>query len=348
MVKLKVSAIEGFIDQPNAEIVAVLLYGEDNGLVRERSMRLANGVVDDPTDPFRVAEISVAQLKDEPSRLFDEMAAMCLTGGRRLVRLDQAGNGQTRAIQSVLDDLSITSQDSFLLVEAAALGPRDSLRKLFENHERGAALPCYLDDGRSLENVIQKTLAQHDLDIDPSALAYLCENLGSDRQVTLSELEKLALFKGNIDGAVTLEDAEANIGDGAPLARDEVALATASGDQMNLDRALVRCRIAGEQPMTILRSVIHHFQRLHLLTLKAAEGSDIRGLIKSQRPPIFFKHQPIVQRQVQQWRPQRLVQAMAILTEAELDCKTTGLPAEAICGRALIRIANAARPARHY
>ena len=74
MVKLKYSAIEGFVDQPNAEIVAVLLYGEDNGLVRERSMRLANGVVDDPSDPFRVAEISVAQLKDEPSRLFDEMA----------------------------------------------------------------------------------------------------------------------------------------------------------------------------------------------------------------------------------------------------------------------------------
>ncbi|MBT4488179.1 MAG: DNA polymerase III subunit delta, partial [Rhodospirillaceae bacterium] len=37
-------------------------------------------------------------------------------------------------------------------------------------------------------------------------------------------------------------------------------------------------------------------------------------------------------------------QALAILTEAELDCKTTGLPAEAICGRALIRIANAAQP----
>ena len=46
MVKLKNSAIDGFIDQPKTEIVAVLLYGEDNGLVRDRSMRLANGVVD--------------------------------------------------------------------------------------------------------------------------------------------------------------------------------------------------------------------------------------------------------------------------------------------------------------
>ena len=73
-------------------------------------------------------------------------------------------------------------------------------------------------------------------------------------------------------------------------------------------------------------------------------GDDIGRLIKSHRPPIFFKHQAIMQRQIQMWRPQRLAQALAILTEAELDCKTTGLPAEAICGRALIRIANAAQP----
>jgi DNA polymerase-3 subunit delta len=46
---------------------------------------------------------------------------------------------------------------------------------------------------------------------------------------------------------------------------------------------------------------------------------------------------------VQQWPPKRLGQALAILLEAELDCKTTGLPDEAVCGRALIRIANAAR-----
>ena len=106
----------------------------------------------------------------------------------------------------------------------------------------------------------------------------------------------------------------------------------ASGDQAAMDRALVKCRFAGEQPIAILRTVIRHIQRLHLISLKAAAGGDIGRLIKAHRPRF--------------WRPQRLAQALAILTEAEFDCKTTGLPAEAICGRALIRIANAARPQR--
>ena len=344
MVKLANRAIEGFLAAPEGTFVAALLYGEDSGLVRERATRLAGAIVDDLSDPFRAADLGVAMLKDEPTRLFDEMAAMSLTGGRRLVRLRPAGNAQSATIQSVLDDPAITAEGSFLVVEAGSLGPRDSLRKLFESHDRGVAIACYLDDGRALETLIQQTLKANGLDVEPSAMAYLCENLGTDRQITRSELEKLALFKGKNGGAVTLAEAEANVGDGAPLARDDVALATASGDQGALDHALVKCRIAGEQPIAILRAVIRHLQRLHLISLKAATGDDIGRLIKSHRPPIFFKHQPIIQRQVGYWRPQRLAQALAILTEAEFDCKTTGLPAEAICGRALIRIANAARP----
>jgi DNA polymerase-3 subunit delta len=346
VVKVKTDAIDAFLDRPGAAIVAALLYGEDGGLVRERADRLAGWVVEDTADPFRVAEVAPASLKDEPSRLFDEMAAISLTGGRRLVRLERAGNAQSSAIQVLLDDPVIKPEDCFLLVTAGSLAPRDSLRKLFEGHGRAAAVPCYLDDGPALEALILGTLEARGLTVEPSALTYLCANLGSDRQITRAELYKLALYKGPMGGAVSLAEAEAVIGDGAPLARDDVALAMASGDQAAMDRALVKCRFAGEQPIAILRTVIRHIQRLHLISLKAAAGGDIGRLIKAHRPPIFFKHQPIMLRQARFWRPQRLAQALAILTEAEFDCKTTGLPAEAICGRALIRIANAARPQR--
>ena len=342
--KIQNRAIEVFLDAPEAGIVAVLLYGEDSGLVRERAARLAISVVDDLNDPFRVADINAAMLKEEPTRLFDEMAALSMTGGRRLVRLGRAGNSNSAAIETVLENAAETADGSLLLVEAGPLAPRDSLRKLFETNRYAAAIPCYPDDSRSLEALILQTMEQQGLQVEPSALAYLSDNLGTDRQITRSELEKLALYKGRNGGAVSLADAEANVGDGAPLARDDVALATAGGDQAGLDRALMKCRLAGESPIAVLRTVIRHMQRLHLLSLKMAGGGDVGQLIKSQRPPIYFKHQPLVQRQLQHWRPQRLAQALAILTEAELDCKTTGLPGDAICGRALIRIANAARP----
>ena len=348
MTKLQNKDIELFLDQPGNVYVAALLYGEDTGLVKERAKRLACAIVDDPVDPFQTAEISVGQLKEEPTLLFDEMTSISLTGGRRLVHLDRAGNGQTELIELVLNCPTITPFTSFLLVDATALGPRDSLRKLFENHERGVAVPCYLDDHNSLERVIHQTLDQHGLKIEPTALAYLTENLGTDRKVTRSELEKLALFKGRNCGYVTLDDVTSNIGDGAPLAREDVAFATANGDQVALDRALLKCQMVGEHPVAILHAVIRHFQRLHLLAVKATQSGDVVRLIKSHRPPVFYKHQTIIERQLRQWPPRQLAKAMGILTKAELDCKKTGLPAEAICGRALIRIANAARKIQYY
>ena len=43
------------------------------------------------------------------------------------------------------------------------------------------------------------------------------------------------------------------------------------------------------------------------------------------------------------WRPATLGTALQILTEAELDCKSTDLPDTAVLGRALMRVAQAAR-----
>lgn len=343
MVKVSNQAIEGFLDGPLTSIIAVLLYGENTGLVRERADRISAAIVEDPKDPFCVAFLSNGLIKNEPTRLFDEMNALSFTGGRRLVRFEGATNNHSTMISTLLDDPTPYLEGNFLLVEAGMLSPRDSLRKTFEINDLAAAIPCYLDDDKSLENLVNKIIGHYDIPIEPSAMNYLVENLSSDRQVSRSELEKLALYKGNKTGAINLEDAKANIGDGASMARDEVALAAANGDQKNLDRALAKCWFAGESPIAILRSVIRHLERLHLLSLKARKGTNINQLIKFHKPPIFFKHQAQIQQQLMYWRPKRLAQALRILTDAEFDCKTTGLPANAICGRALIRIANAAR-----
>ena len=180
--------------------------------------------------------------------------------------------------------------------------------------------------------------------VDFEAKALLIDNLGADRGVTRQELEKLALYVGN-GGTVTSGDVAACIGDGASLVRDDVALAALSGDQDGLDLALSRCWQAGESPVGILRAVARHLQRLHMLALRKATGADVGEAMKRLRPPIFFKQQPIVRGQLQLWSAQALAQAMGIISEAEIDCKSTGMPDRAVCGRALVRIAAAARTA---
>ncbi|MBT7582049.1 MAG: DNA polymerase III subunit delta, partial [Kordiimonadaceae bacterium] len=62
---------------------AVLIYGPDEGLVRERATKIAKQVVEDLQDPFLVANIDPDSLKSEPGILADEAAAISMMGGRR-------------------------------------------------------------------------------------------------------------------------------------------------------------------------------------------------------------------------------------------------------------------------
>jgi DNA polymerase-3 subunit delta len=339
--KLKTNQIEPFLRQPDPAVRVVLVYGADTGLVRERARGLVQKIAGSTDDPFRIAQVNVADLREDPARLADELASLSMIGGARAIWLRQATNGVAEPIATALETSG--NSENVIIVEAGELGPRDALRKTCESAQGAVAIPCYVDDERSLDGVVRAGLAAHGLDIEPAAMGQLIASLGADRGVTRQEIEKLALYTAGDDSrSISVEDVAACVGDGAPMAREDVALATLSGDQGELDRALERCWSEGESPVGILRSVSRHIDRLHLLAVQS-RGGDPGELIKKLRPPVFWKHQPILRGQLRQWTAPRLGQALNIVAEAEIDCKTTGMPAQAVCHRALMRIAQAAR-----
>lgn len=359
---LKGAALERFLGKPDPAIRAVLVYGPDHGLVHERSKTLA-AAAGDPADPFAFVVFKPEVIQSDPARLADEAAALTFSGRRRVIRIREASDALARVFEPWLDD---GIGDALVIVEAAELGKRSSLRALFETSRRGAAIACYPDSGPATARLVEQLLGEAGFSPEPDALAFIVESVGADHGVTRRELEKLVTYmdgpqeggeprkeggepeggaghQGRAGRRVRLDDAAACIGNSTATTLDALAEAALLGDLRVLD-GIVHRLIAegGQQPVTILRTLARQLQRLLLAAGLAAAGRSPDQVMAQMKPPIFQRSRESFRRQMRLWPAERLGAAIAIVTEAELDCKTTGMPEQAVCERALLRIAHAA------
>lgn len=337
--RLAPARIAQFLRRPDPQVRAVLLYGPDRGLMRERADGLARLVCPDLADPFRVAALDAAALAADPARLADEAAQLALTGGRRVVRVREAAD---RLADLFADFLKRTPGEAFVIVEAGELASRSPLRRAFEEAACAAAIGCYPDGARDLAAVVRESLSAHRIEASREALAYLVEHLGEDRLSTRSELEKLALYAGE-GGRIELADARAAVGDGAAIDLDDAVMAAAEGDPARLDRALDRLFQQGATAVAVIRALLRHLHRLHLFAAQVAGGAAPEEVLRAARPPIFFKQQDGFRRQLASWSEARLRPELGRLAAAEFRMKTGLFPPETICREAMLAVAQAAR-----
>ena len=338
--KLGYRDIEAQLKKLSPYYLAVLIFGPDEGLVRERSIKISRQVSEDLSDPFLVAQLDPDHLKSEPALLADEVAAISMMGGRRVIRIDGAGENTVKAAESFLKN---PIGDGLVVITAGNLKPSSGLRKLFEKAKNAVSIACYEDNLMSLQNLISDVMRDHNLRIAPDAAQYLGLNLGSDRMISRGELDKLALYMHDGTGQVTLEDAQACVGDSGALNIDMIAAAAVGGDLRKLDAHLFKSFNRGENPIPILRSLARKLGRLYLAKGYMDQGLSMEQAMNKLQPRVFVMESNIFKTHLQKWNSLRLASALEIVTVAEGDCKTSNMPAQAICSRACLRIANVAR-----
>jgi DNA polymerase-3 subunit delta len=338
-VKLPPARIEGFLRRPDPGIRAVLFYGPDGGAVREHADTLTRVVGGRRDDPFRVAVLPASQVSGEPARLADEVQALSMTGGRRVVRIRDAADGIAAALGRLLADPA--RSDSLVVMEADDLGPRSSLRRLVEEADGAAAIPCYLPEARDVEAWAKAELGAAGLTIEHEALALLSGALAADRQLARREIEKLILYMPP-ETRVTVEAVAATVIDATETTLDDLAAAVGQGDLAAVDGAIEAAVRQTGDTIGALRAMQRHFLRLWQLVTAVQEGAAPEAAIAAARPPIFFKARGAMRSQIRRWEPRMIEEALRRLVEAEAECKRTGRPAETIVADTLIRIARMA------
>ncbi|HYF09225.1 MAG TPA: DNA polymerase III subunit delta [Acetobacteraceae bacterium] len=336
--KIEARRIAGFLADPGA-VRVVLIHGEDAGLVRERAEALTAAVT--AGDPFRLVEIPREQAAKDAGVLAAEAATAALTGGRRLVRVQNATDSLAGAAKEALAGPG----PGLVLIEAGELQAKGGLRKLLEAAEAAGVIACYAERGAELAGSIGRSLREMGVIAEPAAVEWLAARLGEDRLVMRRELEKLALYVGP-GGRVTEEDAMASLAEGSALDLESALSAAVAGDVALADRALEAAMAEGAHAVQIVRGALRHVQRLHQAAVAVAGGAPVKAAVDGMRPPVFFKVRPAFERALSLWSLPALEQAGAALLEAERRTKTTGLPDETIARSAVLALAREAVRAR--
>jgi DNA polymerase III subunit delta len=335
--KIAPRQVSGFLADPG-RTYAVVLFGDDAGLIRERSDMLVRSVAGSLDDPFRVADLH----GDGVDRLADEASGLPMTGGRRVVRLRDATDAATARLKTLLD----RSPPGLAVIEAPSLTGRSRLVKLAETASGAAAIGCYAETGAELASTIRMALADEGVRIEPEALAWVAARLGADRAATRREVEKLALFAGR-GGTLDVAAVSACVGDASGLSLDDALVAATSGDVAEADRALSLAVAEGATAVGVLRAALGHMDRLaRLSAAREAAGASAAEFVRTVRPPIFFRRQPAVTQALSAWTSSACAEAARRLAAAERACKRTGAPADVIARGAIAAIARQAAALR--
>jgi DNA polymerase-3 subunit delta len=328
--KLDAARVDGFLKNPGAACV-VLIYGPDAGLVSERAVTLVKSVIGGTDDVFRYAEIS------DPGRLLEEATAASLMGGKRAVRLRDAGESAVKPLEALLKNPG----DAIVILEAGDLTPKSKLRALVEKSPAAAAIACYAIDAARRPRVITERLREAGVGIDADAANWAAGNIGGEEGAIRQAVEILHLYAGP-GGRLALADVMAALADGGDSSVQDSVDATLTGDPSAADWAVSLAYEEGVSPVAIIRVLLGELMRLRVA---ASSGLAPGEAVAAIRPPVFFRRVPVVTKALSLWNAAALTEAIKAALTAEAACKSTHTPDQAYCRQMILGLASRARNA---
>jgi len=340
MAQLKAHEADTWLAKPRPDYPVVLIYGPDRGLVSERASQFAKATGIAIDDAFSTSKLDGTELDRAPGRLLDEARTIPMFGGRRLIWVRNAG-----ASKQLGDALKLLCQEpppeTIVLVEAGDLKKGAPLRSAVEQAVRGMAIPCYADDARGIDGVIDSVMAEMNIGIDTDARALLRRSLGGDRLASRREVEKLALYALGRE-KITAEDVRELSGDVSGRSTDDVVDAALSGNLEEFDRSFARLAATG-QAASVVSAMQRQLETLHALRVRMAqEGISAGGAVASAKPPVFFARRRLIEAALSRWEQPTIGRMLESLQSATLAMRRNAPLATSLGHRALLQIARSA------
>lgn len=320
----------------------ILAYGDDGGQAKQiiQTFQTASGIAQD--DPFLFTKIDVDDLTQEPGKILEAAQTISFGGGLKLIKVEGITPEMPAASQSALtnavkDCLAASLSDVLILISAPGLDAKAALVKHTEKSDTAAAIRCFHANAADLKTTITQHIQQSGKSIAPDALAWLQENLGRDRAITTSEIDKLLTYTTHQD-SITLEDCFAVVAGASAVNVFSLCDAVGLRDIKTVDKALNILVEEGEDLNMIFALVVRHLRRIAQAQEAVQTGQPAQTAIKTLSPPVFFNQQQFIQ-QMNSYPQQRAAQITARALAAQKQARQGILPQDLVLSRAILSFA---------
>jgi DNA polymerase-3 subunit delta len=337
-VKIQGASIRRFLDKPDKNVRAVLLYGPNQSFAHEAAQNLAAWALGKSDDPYAITKLSDDEIKKDSAKLADALAAQSLLGGPTIVWARLDGKGADSAIVHALAAIERGEAGGYLIVEAGDLGGTSELVKKFSAAAQAASIAFY--EETEAERAQYATALSKELGVvfERDAEELFLAALPSDRGLAKQEIQKLALYSNGLGRPLNAEDVEALLPGEAESALDAASLAAAEGRSAQAVEALAR--IDGLSGVSALRALLRRLHQLRDARGMIDGGMSASDAIAKLRPPVFWKERDAVTAQARAWTAKKLSAAYEVMWAAELRCKTAGAPQHLIAADAFRSVAR--------
>ena len=319
----------------NKSFLPILIYGPNEGLIRDHIKKIKNVYLSNVD--FEEISITGKSLDLDPNILETSANSISMFNSYKLIILESLKDKNMSEIENVVN--SAPSQ-TMLILKADNLKKTSKLRKLFESNAQCYALACYEDDAKSMMRLVDNFVKENSISIDRDIKNYLMQTLSTDRMISFNELQKISLFYANVDANPNLEEIKNLLNDTSSNNLQKMNESVMYGNTTKSSNIISKLLSEGNNPISILRSLINYLKRLQKVKVEMKKGSNFDTAIKFLRPPLFWKDKDSFQQHCVHWPLNKIEKNLAQLLDTEIDCKTNSKLSSILCERSLLTICH--------
>ena len=319
--------------EQNLNYVPLLLYGTNEGLIRENYIKLKNFF--NQTN-FEEIHVVGKLITEQPEVLIDEIKTVSMFNDHKIITIDQPLDKNVEIFEEAF---AMLPSNTLIIVLANNLKKTSKIRKFFENSKSFFACANYEDDLRSNSQQIQALEKYIGKAFNKDIKNYLNQNLSSDRMISNHEVDKIILLYYGNDATPELEEIKLIFNDNSDLGLSKISQLAFSGKPNKVSINLNRIFAEGVNPIAVVRTMLNYVQRIQVTQIALKKTNDFESAIKSLKPPVFWKDKDNFKLHCKKWPINETVLNFNLLVNTELSCKADYNLTNILCERALINIA---------